>query len=44
MYMQGYAAAAEKRHLGFRVQGLAAAVLWVAALIGVAKALLNAYM
>lgn len=44
MYMQGYAAAAEKRHLGFRVQGLAAAVLWVTALIGVAKALLNAYM
>src|ERR1700722_4930178 len=35
MYMSGYGEAAEKRHLGFTVQVLAAGVLWVAALVGV---------
>jgi glutathione S-transferase len=44
MYMQGYAAAADKRHRGFMVHSLAAGVLWVAALVGVAKALVSAYM
>ena len=42
IYMLGYAAAAEKRHLGFIVQVIAAAVLWVAALIGVVMSLARA--
>jgi glutathione S-transferase len=37
-----YAEAANKRGRGFRIQAVAAAVLWVVALVGVLKALLQA--
>lgn len=43
MYMQGYSAAADKRHRGFMVQAIAAGILWLSALIGVASALLRAF-
>ena len=35
MYIQGYTQAADKRHRGFSVQGLACGVLLVGALIGI---------
>jgi glutathione S-transferase len=41
MYMQGYIAAAEKRSMGFLVQSLAVAVLFVGALIGAIMQLIN---
>jgi len=40
MYMQGYIEDAAKRGPGFAVQALAAAVLWIGALIGVVRTLL----
>jgi glutathione S-transferase len=42
IYMLGYGEAAEKRHLGFSVQVIAAGVLWLAALIGVVMSLARA--
>jgi glutathione S-transferase len=42
LYARGYAEAANKRGRGFTIQAVAAAVLWVVALVGVAKALLQA--
>ena len=42
IYARDYAEAANKRERGFAVQGLAAAALWVVALVGVAKALFQA--
>ncbi|MGH6726022.1 MAG: MAPEG family protein [Pseudolabrys sp.] len=35
MYIRGYSAAAEKRHNGFFVQGIASGVLLIGALIGI---------
>ncbi|MGO8799873.1 MAG: MAPEG family protein [Roseiarcus sp.] len=40
LYARGYLEAAEKRELGYTIQTVAATVLWVAALVGVARALL----
>ena len=42
LYMQGYSAAANKRGTGFVVQGIAALVMWGAALVGVIMALMRA--
>jgi len=42
IYARDYAEAADKRERGFTVQGLAAAALWVVALVGILKALLQA--
>ena len=42
LYARDYAEAANKRGRGFRIQAVAAAVLWVVALVGVLKALLQA--
>ena len=41
MYMQGYIAAAEKRSLGFSVQAIAVAILFVGALVGVIMSMVN---
>jgi glutathione S-transferase len=41
VYARDYAEAADKRGRGFTVQGLAAAALWVVALVGVLKALFH---
>ena len=41
MYMQGYIADAEKRSMGFLVQGIAVAVLFVGSLVGVIMSLIN---
>jgi glutathione S-transferase len=41
MYMQGYIAAAEKRSMGFLVQSLAVALLFVGALVGAVMQLVN---
>ena len=41
MYMQGYIAAANKRSMGFLVQSIAVAILFVGALIGAVMALIN---
>ena len=41
LYARDYAEAAEKRGRGFYIQGAAAALLWVAALIGIIKAMLH---
>ena len=41
MYMQGYLAAADKRSMGFLVQGIAVAVLFLGALVGVVMSLVN---
>jgi glutathione S-transferase len=41
LYARDYAAAAEKRGRGFAIQGAAAALLWVAALFGIVKAMLQ---
>jgi len=43
LYIRGYTQAAEKRGLGFGIQGLAAAALWVAALVGVIMNLLHGH-
>ena len=40
LYARGYAEAPEKRGRGFAIQGVAAGLLWLAALVGVVKALL----
>ena len=42
LYARDYLEAAEKRGRGFTIQGVAAAALWAAAVIGVARALLLA--
>ena len=42
IYARDYAEAANKRERGFTVQGLAAAALWVVALVGILKTLLQA--
>jgi uncharacterized membrane protein YecN with MAPEG domain len=42
LYARDYLEAAEKRGRGFAIQGLAAAALWVAGMIGVIRALLAA--
>jgi glutathione S-transferase len=42
IYARDYAEAPNKRERGFTVQGLATAALWVVALVGIAKALLQA--
>ena len=42
IYARDYAEAANKRELGFTVQGLAAAALWVVALVGIVMALFQA--
>ena len=44
LYMQGYMAAAEKRSMGFAVQGVAVIVLFVGSLIGVIMSLMNGAM
>ena len=41
MYMQGYMAAADKRSMGFLVQGIAVAVLFVGSLVGVIMSLIS---
>jgi glutathione S-transferase len=41
LYARGYAQAAEKRGRGFGIQALAAALLWVAAVAGVVRAMLT---
>ena len=41
MYMQGYIAAAEKRSMGFSVQAIAVAILFVGALVGVVMSMVN---
>ena len=41
MYMQGYIADAEKRSMGFLVQGIAVAVLFVGSLVGVIMSLIS---
>ena len=41
MYMQGYLAAADKRSMGFLVQGIAVAALFLGALVGVVMSLVN---
>jgi glutathione S-transferase len=41
MYMQGYIAAAEKRSMGFSVQAIAVAVLFLGALVGVIMSMIN---
>jgi glutathione S-transferase len=41
LYARDYAEAAEKRGRGFAIQGAAAALLWVAALFGIVKAMLQ---
>jgi glutathione S-transferase len=42
IYARDYAEAANKRGRGFTIQAVAAAVLWLLALVGVVKALLQA--
>ena len=42
LYARDYAEAATKRGRGFTIQAVAAAVLWLLALVGVVKALLQA--
>ncbi|MBI1212241.1 MAG: MAPEG family protein [Alphaproteobacteria bacterium] len=42
MYMQGYIEAAEKRSMGFLVQSIAVAVLFIGALIGAVMSLVDA--
>ena len=41
LYARDYAEAANKRGRGFRIQAVAAAVLWVVAPVGIIKALLH---
>ncbi len=41
MYMQGYIAAADKRSMGFLVQGIAVALLFVGSLVGVIMSMVN---
>jgi glutathione S-transferase len=41
MYMQGYLAAADKRSMGFLVQGVAVIVLFLGSLIGVVMSLVS---
>jgi glutathione S-transferase len=41
LYARDYAEAANKRGRGFSIQAVAAAVLWVVALVGIIKALLH---
>ncbi|MGA2794207.1 MAG: MAPEG family protein [Roseiarcus sp.] len=42
LYARGYLEAAEKRERGYTIQAVAGVVLWIAAIIGVVKALLVA--
>jgi glutathione S-transferase len=42
LYMLGYTQAAEKRETGFFVQGIAAGLLWLVAVIGVLASMLHA--
>ena len=42
LYARGYAQAPEKRGQGYAIQGIAAGLLWLAALVGVVKAMLMA--
>jgi glutathione S-transferase len=41
MYMQGYIAAADKRSMGFSVQGVAVIVLFAGALVGAVMQIIN---
>ena len=43
MYLQGYSKAADKRGLGFGIQALATAVLWIGALAGVVTAVIRVH-
>src|SRR5665213_3979996 len=41
VYIRGYGEAAEKRHIGFFIQGIASAVLLLGALIGIALRMMH---